>query len=68
MTPEVAQEISILRQKVNTNTHTVEEFRRVIELLRKSRGIAAAASAKSKASKAPVDSDKLLDELGGLGL
>lgn len=66
MTPEVSAEIAVLRQKANSNTMTQEDVRKAIELLRKARGQAATTSAASKAKKAPVDSDKLLDELDGL--
>jgi hypothetical protein len=68
--PQESAEIQNLRQKAMSNTITPQELRRGIELLRQGRVQAAATSAKSKATKAakatPVNSDSLLDELGGL--
>lgn len=62
--PAVSAKIAVLRQKAAAGTATREDLREAIDLMRKSRGLAHAVSAASKAKKAPVDSDKLLDELG----
>ena len=66
MTPQANAEIQVLRSKVLANSATPEDVRRAIELLREARGHAHVTSAASKAKKAPVDSNKLLDELDGL--
>lgn len=69
-TPEESARIQQYRQKVNDNTITKEELREALALLRKGREGAHATSTASRtrkaASKQPVDSDSLLDELGGL--
>lgn len=68
-TAQESIEIQNLRRKVEDGSITPVELRRGIELLAKSRGNAAAVSAKSKATKAakgPVDTKGLLDELDGL--
>lgn len=70
--PQESAEIQMYRQKVNAGTITKEELQRGLELLRRGRGAAHATSAASKErkatskAKANVNSDSLLDELGGL--
>lgn len=68
--PQDSARIQQLRLKALQGTMTLEEVKEGIALLRQGRVQAAETSAKSKsrsaASKAPVDSDALLGELGGL--
>lgn len=68
--PQESARIQQLRAKALRNELTLEEVREGLEMLRQGRVAAADASAKSKtkkaASKAPVDSDQLLGELGSL--
>lgn len=67
--PQQSARIQELRRKVQDNTITQAELKEGIELLRQGRGVASDASAASKAkkaAKAPVNSDDLLSELGGL--
>lgn len=67
--PQDSARIQQLRMKALQGTMTLEEVKEGITLLRQGRVQAAETSAKSKsrtASKAPVNSDDLLSELGGL--
>jgi alkylhydroperoxidase/carboxymuconolactone decarboxylase family protein YurZ len=71
--PHETAQIQVWRQKCNDNTITKEELKEALALLARGRVAGAAASAESKsrkssaaAKKAPVDSDKLLGELGDL--
>lgn len=71
-TPEQSQRILELRQKVLQNQATPEELKEGLALLRRSREGAHAASATSRSARAStaakknINSDSLLDELGGL--
>ena len=64
--------IASLRAKARDNTASLEELRQAFNLLREDRARAGAVSSKAKTEKATaaaaknVDSDGLLDELGGL--
>lgn len=68
--PQESAEILVLRAKVNAGTITVEELKRGLSLLQKSRAAAQVTSTKSRttkaAAKAPINSDDLLGELGSL--
>lgn len=66
ISPEAQAEIQILRQKCANGTASQDDMRRAIMILREDRVRAAATSAKSKAAKAPVNSDALLSQLEGL--
>lgn len=63
---EAQTKIQAYRQKAREGKLTQEELQEAIKILREDRVAAAQTSAKSRASKAPVNSDALLDELGGL--
>ena len=69
-TPAESLRIQELRLKVANNTITKEELKEGLILLRKGREQAQATSTASRtkkaASKTPINSDSLLDELGGL--
>lgn len=69
-TPQESIQIQLWRQKINNGTITKDELKEALFLLSRSRTAGATASAASKtrkaASKAPINSDSLLDELGGL--
>jgi hypothetical protein len=68
--PEESMRIQQYRQKVNDGTITKEELKEALMLLRKGREGAHATSTASRtrkaASKQPINSDSLLDELGGM--
>lgn len=68
--PEESLKIQMLRQKVSNNTITKEELKEGMALLARARGVGAATAAASKtrkaAAKGPINSDNMLDELGGL--
>jgi hypothetical protein len=68
--PQDSARIQQLRAKALTGTLTLEETKEGIALLRQGRVQAAETSAKSRATKSakntPVNSDDLLDQLGGL--
>ena len=71
MSPEVQQEISILRAKAADGSATLEDMKRAIILIRGDRSQAAVTSERSRASrsakKAEVKSaDDMLDELGNI--
>lgn len=65
---ETQAKIAEWRQKIRDNTITQEELREALIVLREGRKRAAAVSAASRAraAKAPINSDDLLSELGGL--
>ena len=64
---ETKERLNNLRQRhLRGEALTREELREALRLMRQDRVSASVASAKSKAKKAPVDSESLLDELGGL--
>lgn len=72
-TPQQTAEILLLRQKVNNGTISQEELKQGLALLRTAREGAHAASAVSRtrknasgASKQPVNSDALLNDLDNL--
>ncbi len=69
MSPEVVQQISIIRQKMVEGTATVEELRDAVQMMREDRKAGAAlpsgSSSRKKMAKAAVPSaDDMLDELG----
>ena len=64
LNPNIA-DLQILRQKAVAGTLTIPEIKRALELIRKSRETAAHRKAK-KTKKAKVNTEQLLDELGGL--
>lgn len=69
MNDQIIEKIAMLRAKARENTLTPDEMKEAIQLLRQGRVAAAGTSAKSKAtkaSKAPVNSEALLNELEGL--
>jgi len=73
MNSEIHARLDILRQKSRDNTITMEEVKESMILMREGRIAAAGTSAASKArkstaaaKKAPINSDDLLSELGGL--
>lgn len=51
------------RNKARAGTLTIDELREAITLMREGRAAAHVISAKSRAAKAPVDTDSLLGEL-----
>lgn len=57
------ERIAIWRAKQAAGQLTIEEMREIVEALRQGRLTASASSAKSRASKAPIDADALLDSL-----
>ena len=61
--PETEARVALWRQKALDGTLTLEESREAITYLRQSRGVAAAASAKSRSVKSPIDGEALLDSL-----
>lgn len=67
------QRLAELRVKSRENIITMEEMKEVIIMMREGRVLAAATSAKAKATKAVgtakknINSDDLLSELDGLG-
>jgi len=67
---ETSLRIQTLRAKAMSDTATTEELREALNLLRGDRTRASATSTKAKTTKAaaakPIDSDDLLNELGGL--
>ena len=63
LNPELA-DLQLLRQKATAGTLTLEEVKRALSLIRKSRESATHKKAGKK--KPAVDTDKLLGELGGL--
>lgn len=73
MSPEIVHQIQVWRQKLQSGEGlSMEEQKAAVKALRGDRVKAQATSAKSRATKATakskvnIDSDKLLDELGGL--
>lgn len=67
MEADKALRLEILSAKAATPEGlTLEESREVIAIIREGRVMAAKISAKSKAKKAPIDSNNLLNELEGL--
>lgn len=75
MSDVILSQIQQWRQKAATNTMTLDECRAAIAAIRKERAEASVAStaskerkatAAAKAKAAPIDSDALLGELGGL--
>lgn len=72
LSPESNLRIAQLRtRQLQGETLSIEELREAINLMRQARGQAAAASAASKSKSSrqsvkSVDSDALLDELGGV--
>ena len=65
-TLEQAAQVAEWRRKALNNEMTADELRQWIELVREGRVSASATSSKSRASKAPVDIDSMMDELDGL--
>ena len=63
---DIHAKIQLYRQKAREGTLTQEEVKEALIYLRQGRAAAAATSATSRAKKAPINSDALLDELGGL--
>lgn len=66
---EAKAEIQLYRQKAREGNLTTEDLRHAIALLREDRMSAQAASTKSKttkAAKAAINSDSLLDEIDNL--
>lgn len=72
MSPEMSAKVQLWRQKAREGTLSVEESREALAFLRADRVHAAATSKASStrkatsAAKKSIDSDSLLDELGGL--
>lgn len=72
MSPEVSAKVQLWRQKSREGTLTLEETREALAFLRSDRVHAAASSKAAStrkatgAAKKAIDSDSLLDELGGL--
>lgn len=71
MSPEMQARLSVLRQKSQDNTISLEEYREAIRLMRADRTTAqtasAASGARKKAPKAEIKSaDEMLDELGNI--
>jgi len=66
MSPEVMQRINELRSLSLARELTTEEYREGIRLMREDRVSAAQVSAKSRAKKAPVDTEDLLSKLEGM--
>jgi len=66
MTPELSAQIQVWRQKVRDKTITQSELRDALAALRQGRASSAVTSAGSRAKKAPVNSDDLLNQLEGL--
>lgn len=64
--PEVIQRINYLRTQSRMRELSQEELREAIALMRQGRVGAAATSEKSRAKKAPINSDDLLNQLEGL--
>lgn len=63
--PQVQSQISIYRQKAIEGTLTLDEMKTAVKMLREGRETAqSAAKASAKKSKAPVNVDNLLGELG----
>lgn len=66
MTSETSAQLQIWRDKALAGTLSQDELRDAIKLLREDRVRAAVTSTKSRAKKAPVDSDAMLGELDNL--
>lgn len=63
--PQVQSQISIYRQKAIEGTLTLDEMKTAVKMLREGRETAqSAVKASAKKSKAPVNVDNLLGELG----
>lgn len=68
-TPELQQEIAMLRAKVQSNSITREELKRAVQLMQQARGVSAAAAAakpKSTRSISAEQTQDMLKELDGL--
>lgn len=61
---ETQQRVAELRQKAREGTMTLEDTKEAIAFLRQERLAMPAASTKSRAKKAPINTDALLGELG----
>lgn len=66
LTLQAQQRIQLLRQKVADKSITTEELREAVQLMREDRTAAHATSVSSKAKKAPVNAQAMLDELDAL--
>jgi hypothetical protein len=62
-TPELQSQVETWRAKAKAGTLTKEELREALVMLREGRVGAARVSAKSRASKAPIDGTALLEGL-----
>lgn len=63
---DVKEQVEIWRAKARAGELTQDEMREALKLMNGGLVMAASTSAKSKAKKAPVNSDDLLSELDGL--
>lgn len=69
MSPEVLNEISVLRQKQALGTLTMEDMKKGIQIMREGRRTAAVSPDQTKRAKAKKEvksGDELLDELENL--
>lgn len=66
-TPEILQEISALRQKIQSGNYTQDDFRRAVALMAEGRVAAQTTSSTSRTRKAtaakPVDTASLFDAI-----
>lgn len=65
-TPELSQKVAQWRAKAADGSITPEELQEAVLVLRQSRISAYQNSTKPKASKAPINTDALLDSLKGI--
>lgn len=69
LTPEMQMKVIEWRRKVKDGTITLDEMKEAIKLLRENRvtvGVAPKKSRSTKVKPESIDSDALLNELGGL--